>query len=180
MHIKILSSLISPLSSLLIPMFRFILCSLIFSGLTNFACDPAHKASISTKPADNVPQPIKNPANIAWMESDRLMPVLEAAQQKNLPVFVEFHAEWCTPCKIMEEELFTQETIFTYFNAYFLNFRTDYDSESGHALVDIFEVTSLPTILFLDPKGVVLERHSGSVTSGLLRSMGDSARAKMR
>jgi thiol:disulfide interchange protein len=114
------------------------------------------------------------------MESERLMPVLEVAQQKRLPVFVEFHAEWCAPCKIMEEELFTQEAIFVYFNSFFINFRTNYDAESGRALADIYEVKSLPTILFLDPQGVVLERHSGSVTSGLLRSMGDSARAKMR
>lgn len=108
------------------------------------------------------------------------MPVLELAQQKNLPVFVEFHAEWCAPCKVMEEELFTREDVFVYFNSYFLNFRTNYDSESGHAIADIYEVNALPTILFLDPKGVVLERYTGSVTAALLRTLGDQARSKMR
>jgi thiol:disulfide interchange protein len=155
-------------------MYRFLFCSLFLLFTANSACDASNKAVNHTPPSK-----IKNPRSIAWVESLRLMPVLELAQQKNMPVFVEFHAEWCAPCKVMEEELFTREDIFGYFNSWFINFRTDYDSESGRALADIYEVKTLPTILFLDPKGVVLERHSGAVNSTLLRSLADAARRKM-
>lgn len=155
-------------------MYRLLFCLFCLFFGANFACDAPRPVS------SNLPTPKKNPSNIAWMESERLMPVLELAQQKNLPVFVEFHAEWCAPCKVMEEELFTREDVFVYFNSYFLNFRTNYDSGSGRAIADIYEVNALPTILFLDPKGVVLERYTGSVTAALLRTLGDQARSKMR
>jgi thiol:disulfide interchange protein len=153
---------------------RFIFSFFLLSAGTQLACDPPRNV-----PA-NASKPVKRPATIVWMESERLMPVLELAQQKRVPVFVEFHAAWCAPCKVMEEELFTQEAVFSYFNAYFLNFRADFDTESGRTLADIYEVTQLPTILFLDTRGVVLERHTGSVTASLLRSLGERTRAKVR
>lgn len=108
------------------------------------------------------------------------MPVLEQAQREKKPVFVEFYASWCAPCKVMEEEVFTQVETFRYLNMNFLNFRTDYDSPSGKTIASIYEVKSLPTVLFLDPQGVVLERHIGMANPSVLQSLGDSALIKMK
>src|SRR5690606_17237805 len=96
------------------------------------------------------------------------------------PVFVEFYASWCAPCKVMEEEIFTQEPTFRYLNTNFLNFRTDFDTPSGQTIASLYEVKSLPTILFLDPQGVVLERHTGMANPSVLRTKGDSALGKMK
>ncbi len=117
---------------------------------------------------------------IAWLDSERLMPVLEQAQREKKPVFVEFYASWCAPCKVMEEEIFTQVPTLRYLNMNFLNFRTDFDSPSGKTIASIYEVKSLPTVLFLDPQGVVLERHTGMANPSVLRSLGDSAMLKMK
>ncbi len=108
------------------------------------------------------------------------MPVLEQAQREKKPVFVEFYASWCAPCKVMEEEIFTQVPTLRYLNMNFLNFRTDFDSPSGKTIASIYEVKSLPTVLFLDPQGVVLERHTGMANPSVLRSLGDSAMLKMK
>lgn len=100
------------------------------------------------------------------------------ATQENKPVFVEFYASWCAPCKVMEEEIFTQTAVFRYLNINFLNFRTDFDSGAGRTIAEIYEVEKLPTVLFLAPNGVVLERHTGMANPSVLKTLGDSALAK--
>lgn len=108
------------------------------------------------------------------------MPVLETAKQENKPVFVEFYASWCAPCKVMEEDVFTQAAVYQYLNRNFLCFHTNFDSDAGKTLADIYAVEKLPTVLFLDPSGVVLERRLGIANPSDLKAMGDAALAKMK
>ncbi|MBK7935880.1 MAG: thioredoxin family protein [Lewinellaceae bacterium] len=108
------------------------------------------------------------------------MPVLEQAQREKKVVFVELYASWCAPCKVMEEDVFTQTDTYRYLNKNFLNFRTDFDSPAGNSIAAVYEVKTLPTVLFLNPQGVVLERHTGIANPSLLRTMGDSALGKLR
>jgi thiol:disulfide interchange protein len=161
----------------------------LFLGLSTLACQasrkkqaPAQTPSRPTAPAAAKPAeiPVSNSAsNVAWLNSERLMPVLEVAQSEKKPVFVEFYASWCAPCKVMEEEIFTQTEVFRYLNIHFLNFRTDFDSPAGRTIADIYEVSKLPTVLFLNPQGVVLERHVGIANPSVLNELGNSALQKM-
>ncbi|MEZ4892849.1 MAG: hypothetical protein R2778_07505 [Saprospiraceae bacterium] len=41
-------------------------------------------------------------------------------------------------------------------------------------------MSQLPTVLFLDPQGIVLERHVGMAVPSLLNTMGNSALEKMK
>lgn len=132
-------------------------------------------ATTPTKPATG-PGFLPESKNVAWLDSERLMPVLELAQREKKPVFVEFYASWCLPCKVMEENLFTQAPVSKYLNDHFLSFRTDFDSPAGRTIADIYAVDKLPTVLFLDPNGVVAGRYTGVPTLTTLMQQGDLAR----
>jgi thiol-disulfide isomerase/thioredoxin len=124
-------------------------------------------------PTSDTPAPVPDrpalPADygdgqVLWVQSERLIPVLEEAKRVNKPVFVEFYAKWCAPCKVMDEEIFTQPTVYNSLNRNFLNVKLNFDLESAKTVASIYEVTSLPTILMLDAEGVVLQRHTGMMT----------------
>lgn len=151
---------------------------LLLSTALWLACrapQPTAKRATTTS-ARSRPAPAAASSGIAWLESERLMPVLEEAQRQKKPVFVEFYASWCTPCKVMEEEVFSHPEAYQYVNQHFLAFRTDFDSPSGRTIAEIYEVKTLPTVLFLNPQGVVLQRKTGMLTLTTLRSIGDAAR----
>ncbi len=147
------------------------------------ACESAKPAKKPAQPSAPWSAPVPNVSNAAtnvtWLDSERLMPVLEMATKKNKPVFVEFYAAWCAPCKVMEEDIFTQQPVYQYLNTKFLNFRTDFDSGAGRTIAQIYEVEKLPTVLFLAPNGVVLERHIGIANPSVLKALGDSALGKL-
>lgn len=165
----------------------------LFVCLLALACNPPKNVQHHTQPnqrqqskTTNRPTPTPPPLavspeakTVAWLESDRLMPVLEMAQRGKLPVFVEFYASWCAPCKVMEEDIFTQTEVSKYLNTHFLNFHTNFDSETGKTIAQIYEVSKIPTVLFLNPQGVVLERHTGIANPSLLTELGNSALKKM-
>ena len=65
-------------------------------------------------------------------------------------------------------------------NSNFLNFHTDIDTPAGQTIASIYEVKVLPTVLFIDPQGVVLERHTGMANPSVLKTLGDSALRKMK
>lgn len=173
------------MTKLTLSMLRFILLLCLSIAL---ACGSSQKPAQTSAAPRSKPKPASPPAiatspeatTVAWLDSERLMPVLEQAQRQKKTVFVEFYASWCAPCKVMEEEIFTQVPTLQYLNKNFLNFRTDFDSPAGKTIASIYEVKSLPTVLFLDPQGVVLERHTGIANPSVLRSLGDSAMAKMK
>lgn len=141
---------------------------------------PKPKSSTTTKSSSTdksqTPLPVNTTeGNIAWTESELLMPVLEEAQRLHKPVFVAFHASWCAPCKVMEEEIFTRPQVYSFLNQRFINFRTDYDSPAGRRIAEIFEVSKLPTVLFVSEKGVALERYTGIIPAAELERIGNSA-----
>ncbi len=100
-----------------------------------------------------------------------LTEVIEMASTQNKKVFVDFHADWCLPCKILDEEVFNKRDVYTYFNRNFINYKVDIEKGNGANLKLMYGADELPTLLFLDDKGSVLTRNNGQVSQTFIMSM---------
>lgn len=110
-----------------------------------------------------------------FIRSDYLSDVLETAKRDNKLVFVDMYADWCAPCKVMDEELYMDESFAEIINANFVSYKVNVEKENGTNLSTIFEVRVLPTLLFLDADGNVLQRSDGALSRSQFLQMADQA-----
>jgi thiol:disulfide interchange protein len=82
----------------------------------------------------------------------------ELARNQHKPMLVFFTAEWCTYCHQMEADAFTQEPVVN-LSKQFVCILVDADCEPN--VCRDFRVKGYPTIQFLSPRGVPLNRVTG-------------------
>ena len=82
------------------------------------------------------------------------------ALQKEKPIFVKVHADWCLPCKNLDLEIFSENEVGAYYNKHFINYIIDVDSPEGIQFKDRYEVKYLPDLLFFAPNGQLLFRNN--------------------
>ena len=141
------------------------------------ATSPSNTSS-PTPNATTTPLPTESNSMIRFVKSNQLMPVLETAVQQNKPVFVEFYASWCAPCKTLEAEVFNTPEVSSFVNDNFIALKVNMDSEDGKGIAQIYDVEKLPTMLFLDKKGNELNRIIGTTTPGRFIRAGAEAIGK--
>jgi thiol:disulfide interchange protein len=116
----------------------------------------------------------------------RWMPISQAigiARTTHRPVFYEFSAAWCGPCKMLEREVFMDEDLAKRINDRFIAVKVvDTKQEEGRnwpdvqALMDRYSVNAFPTIVIAGPDGSVLDRVVGYPGAGKMAAMIDRPR----
>lgn len=86
----------------------------------------------------------------------------------NRPILIEFWAEWCAPCKSMENEVYSTGS-FQEAAKRFLPVKIDFDKKT--ALARKYNVEALPTIVFADSYGHELFRYDGYVDAKSLLAL---------
>ncbi len=87
-------------------------------------------------------------------------------------IMVGFTAQWCSPCKFMDEHTYSDSRVDNYFKASFVPVKIDIDNFDGYALKQRYNVNVLPTILILNSKGELLSKYEESMApSRLLQIM---------
>jgi len=103
---------------------------------------------------------------VNWLDNEE--EALALAKKKNLPVIIDFSAEWCTACHEIDALVFQNKTVVSEMQNKIIAVRIDVteNSETNSAVLRKYGVIGLPTIVFLDKKGNLLEspRISGLVT----------------
>lgn len=106
---------------------------------------------------------------IAFIQND-LETAKEKAQANGKLIMVDFWADWCTPCKWMDEQTFNRPEVANYLNDNYISVRINIDNLDGIAYKTQYDVRFLPTILILKPNGKVVKKYEESMApSKLLR-----------
>ena len=80
---------------------------------------------------------------------------LEYARENNIPVIIDFYADWCIPCLELELNTFTDPRVIEAVNP-MIRLKVDmthFDSPESEELRRKFEIAAVPTIIFLDENG---------------------------
>jgi|GEM_PF-1138681 len=110
-----------------------------------------------------------------FYRTDNLGNILDKAEEENKLVYVDIYTDWCLPCKIMNESVYSDKETMDYLDENFICYKVDGEKINGPDLVALFQVKSYPGILFLNQRGGVLEKSMGGLTINELRVIGDRA-----
>ena len=90
---------------------------------------------------------------------------LAKARETERFLLIYFFAEWCAPCKVLEEDVIPDARVQKALESFhYLTVDTDRFPEAGK----LYEVGVMPTLLILDGKGVEVERLSGMIEAQTL------------
>ncbi len=88
--------------------------------------------------------------------------ILAKAQAENKPIFVDFYAEWCGPCKFMSKNVFTDAEVGDYYNAHFISVKIDAEKEEPE-LVRTSRIDAYPSLYYFSPDGTVINKNIGAL-----------------
>lgn len=94
--------------------------------------------------------------------------VFEKAKAEGKMVFVDVYTDWCGYCHKLDNEVYTDEQVISYFEEHFINVKFDAETEFGNAKASQFEVDGYPRLLFLTAEESVYQEIEGFVPSPTL------------
>lgn len=95
-------------------------------------------------------------------EQGEFADALKKAKAENKLIFFDAYTTWCGPCKIMAQQVFTQDAIGDYFNKTFVNYKMDMESGEGPKWAKDFKVAAYPTFLLVNGDGEVVHKIVGA------------------
>ncbi|KIO44296.1 MULTISPECIES: thioredoxin family protein [Sanguibacteroides] len=87
---------------------------------------------------------------------------MKKAKEEKKDLFVDFYADWCGPCKMMAEQVFTRPEVGEYFNSRFICVKVNVDAKENKELAKRYNVTALPTMVFVGRDGKEMRRITGT------------------
>lgn len=112
---------------------------------------------------------------VDWQSATSLSPVLDKASDRDQLVFLDLYTDWCLPCKLMEQDVYSDQKMGDYLSDNFVCYKVNAEKANGPDLAFLFEVKVYPTLLWLDNKGRVVQRHEGAAYHAQLTELSEQA-----
>ncbi len=100
---------------------------------------------------------------VKFIKVSSLEEALEIASKKQKPLFVDFTAEWCAPCRRMDKVVFNHPAVAAYLNTHFVSVKMDLETPKGKDAAKRYSVKHLPTMLVLSPEGKIIKKKASNM-----------------
>ncbi len=179
----------SKLSTNLLKSVSFSLSIFLCTALFFSACDETKKTAQtpkngvkplsppSKKPKTDEPE---NKSLVNFTQSVMLNDAFARAKAENKPIFVDFYTDFCEPCKIMNEFVFSAPDLAKLLNNNFVNYHFDCMNFDADPFVEKYKVKGYPTLIFLRPDGTVIKSITGALGYTDMKKEIHAALAKFR
>jgi thioredoxin-related protein len=113
--------------------------------------------------------------------------IVDKAKSEHKFIFVDCFATWCGPCKLMDKDVYPDPNVGAYMNVHFISLKLqtdktakDDDNTRLHygdvaAITARYQITGLPTFLFFDSDGNLVDRDLGYQTTADFLKIADRA-----
>ena len=113
-----------------------------------------------------------------FKDAKTLTEIIDASVDEEKLVFLDVYTDWCLPCKMMDEDVFTDKELGAFFNENFISYKVNAEKGTGSQIAELYQVPGYPTLLFLDNKGRILVKKIGVAYHDELRNLAESAISK--
>ncbi len=124
----------------------FLTSAIVTLMLAAFLVIPSASASLVAVPSTPIPEPVAT--------------AIAEAREAGKLVFLDFYAEWCGPCKVLEAKVIPDPGVQQALER-FIFLRVDIDEHP--AAGERFDVVGMPTLIVLNTKGEELFRQVGLI-----------------
>lgn len=84
---------------------------------------------------------------------------LEEAKKTNKPIFIDFHAQWCSYCKKLDENTLSDPQVQEKLKSKYILAKIDTDKYPN--IASDYKIYGLPTIVYLNSNGIETKRNEG-------------------
>lgn len=116
---------------------------------------------------------VNTTSGIKWTTGLSWEQIKAKAKAENKYIFVDAYTTWCGPCKMMDAQVYGDDSVGGYFNDRFISVKVQMDKtvkdnkevqdwyRDAANITEQYHVIAYPTFIFLSPEGVVVDKQMG-------------------